>query len=256
MHEPKPQKLKPRPCHAPNHASWLRGVYSNFNEHRENTERLRVCTTDSGDIVAQRLAFVRRGESLHIYAWTKHSSGTIYVAFRDPGQILKIRDCPGDSGTVGAYEYSAPFSPEMTMIVIDRDTNIYIEWHNINIINGNRKKQSLLLKGIGSGPGPSSPPLIFLPFLTWWLKTPILVYPGLSWPTITRQDSRPHFHAYRPQLLCSSVSLKIRSYAVRFTLHSSISVTCCLLATHFMRSKNLTNKKQRIFSEKHKGWPV
>ena len=23
--------------------------------------------------------------------------------FRDPGQILKIRDCPGDSGTVGAY---------------------------------------------------------------------------------------------------------------------------------------------------------
>ena len=34
----------------------------------------------------------------------KHSSGTIYVAFRDPGQILKIRDCPGDSGTVGAYE--------------------------------------------------------------------------------------------------------------------------------------------------------
>ena len=33
----------------------------------------------------------------------KHSSGTIYVAFRDPGQIQKIRDCPGDSGTVGAY---------------------------------------------------------------------------------------------------------------------------------------------------------
>jgi len=33
----------------------------------------------------------------------KHSSGTFYVAFRDPGQILKIRDCPGDSGTVGAY---------------------------------------------------------------------------------------------------------------------------------------------------------
>jgi len=33
----------------------------------------------------------------------KHSSGTFYVAFRDPGQILTIRDCPGDSGTVGAY---------------------------------------------------------------------------------------------------------------------------------------------------------
>ena len=42
------------------------------------------------------------------------------------------------------------FSPEMTMIVIDHDTNIYIEWHNI--INGNRKKhQSLLLRGISFG---------------------------------------------------------------------------------------------------------
>ena len=27
-------------------------------------------------------------------------------------------------------EYSAPFSPEITMIDIDRDTNIYIEWQN------------------------------------------------------------------------------------------------------------------------------
>ena len=35
----------------------------------------------------------------------KDSSGTFYVAFRDPGQIPIIRDCPGDSGTVGAYEY-------------------------------------------------------------------------------------------------------------------------------------------------------
>ena len=33
----------------------------------------------------------------------KDSSGTIYVAFRDPEQILKIRDCHRDSGTVGAY---------------------------------------------------------------------------------------------------------------------------------------------------------
>jgi len=61
-------------------------------------------------------------------------------------------------------EYPAPFSREMTMIVIDHDTNIYnyIE-HTCNIINGNRKKhQSLLLRGIGSGPGPSSPPSCFL----------------------------------------------------------------------------------------------
>ena len=31
----------------------------------------------------------------------KDSFGTIFVSFRDPGQILKIRDCPGESGTVG-----------------------------------------------------------------------------------------------------------------------------------------------------------
>jgi len=50
-------------------------------------------------------------------------------------------------------EYLAPFSPEMMMIVIDHDS----------IINGNRKKhQSLLLRGIGSSPGPSSPPSCFL----------------------------------------------------------------------------------------------
>ena len=41
--------------------------------------------------------------------------------------------------------------------VIDHDTNIYIEWHNI--IHGNRKER---LRGIGSGPGPSSPPSCFL----------------------------------------------------------------------------------------------
>ena len=34
----------------------------------------------------------------------KDSSGTIHLAFGHSGQILKIRDCPGDSGTVGAYE--------------------------------------------------------------------------------------------------------------------------------------------------------
>ena len=45
--------------------------------------------------------------------------------------------------------------------VIDHDTNIYIEWHNI--IHGNRKeRQSLLLRGIGSGPGPSPPPFCFI----------------------------------------------------------------------------------------------
>jgi len=63
-------------------------------------------------------------------------------------------------------EYPAPFSPEVMMIVIEHDPNI---WHNI--INENRKKhQSTLLRGIGPGPGPS--------FLTWWLRNPIRVPRG------------------------------------------------------------------------------
>ena len=38
------------------------------------------------------------------FSWrSTYSSGTFYVAFRDLGQILIIRDCPGDSRTVGAY---------------------------------------------------------------------------------------------------------------------------------------------------------
>ena len=36
----------------------------------------------------------------------KHFSVTIYVAFQDPGQILKSQHHPGDSGTVGAYVYA------------------------------------------------------------------------------------------------------------------------------------------------------
>jgi len=56
-------------------------------------------------------------------------------------------------------EYPAPFSPEKMTIIIDHNTNIHIH----NIINGNRKKHhSLLLRGIGSGSGPSSPPPCFL----------------------------------------------------------------------------------------------
>jgi len=43
----------------------------------------------------------------------------------------------------------------------DDDDNIYIEWYNI--FSWNRKKhQSLLLRWIGSDPGPSSPPSCFL----------------------------------------------------------------------------------------------
>ena len=34
------------------------------------------------------------------------NSGTNCASIRDPGQISDIRDCPGDSGTVGAYALS------------------------------------------------------------------------------------------------------------------------------------------------------
>ena len=30
-------------------------------------------------------------------------------AVRDMGQLLKIQDCPGDSGTVGAYDIALPY---------------------------------------------------------------------------------------------------------------------------------------------------
>ena len=34
-------------------------------------------------------------------------------SFRDPGQRLQIRDCPGDSGTVGAYVNNSQQSQPM-----------------------------------------------------------------------------------------------------------------------------------------------
>ena len=72
--------------------------------------------------------------------------------------------------TWSSDEYPTPFSPEMTMVVIDNDTNIYIEWHNI--INESRKKhQNLLLRG-NKFWSRSIITTILLPFLTWWLRNP------------------------------------------------------------------------------------
>ena len=57
-------------------------------------------------------------------------------------------------------------------------------------------------------------------------------------------DSRPHFHAYRPQLLCSKVFL--------WKLGSNISVTSswlhisCTLKSSQTRSKNFLRKTKRI----------
>ena len=86
---------------------------------------------------------------------------------------------------------------------------------------------------------------ILLPFSTLWLRNPIPHTPGLSWPTITRQ-----IHGHRP---CSKV------FFWKLGLDSKVYITlkhfCYLkLATHFMCSKKLTNKKQTIFSETQKGF--
>ena len=61
-----------------------------------------------------------------------------------------------------------------------------------------------------------------------------------------------HFHAYRPQLLFSSVSMKARSYTVRFTLYSSkFSVTSswlrisCALKSSQTRSKKFSPKNKK-----------
>ena len=88
------------------------------------------------------------------------------------------------------HEYSTPFSPEMTMIIIDHKTNIYIEWHNKYYQWKQKEAPKLAVEGNRFWSGPSSPPLILLPFLTWRKRSPILV-PGLSWPTITTQIQDP-----------------------------------------------------------------
>ena len=67
--------------------------------------------------------------------------------------------------------------------------HLYIEWHNKYYQRKQKEAPKLAVEGNRFWSGPSSPPLILLPFLTWWLS-PILV-PGLSWPTITTQIQDP-----------------------------------------------------------------
>ena len=82
------------------------------------------------------------------------------ILYANCGAILAITSTTYMTTVELFDEYSAPFSPEVIRSLI-RKTNIYIEWHNI--IHGNRKEcQSLLLRGISSGPGPSSPLTCFL----------------------------------------------------------------------------------------------
>ena len=85
-------------------------------------------------------------------------------------------------------EYHAPFSPEMTVIVIDHDTNIYIEWHNKYYQWKQKEAPKLAVEGNRFW-SRSIITTILLPFLTWWLRNPIPI------------------PQYRPQRLCSKVFL-------------------------------------------------
>jgi len=76
------------------------------------------------------------------------------------------------------------------------------------------------------------------------IKKPNTCTLGLSWPTITKTDSRPFPCIQTTTSVQQGVSLKTR-----------LKHFCYLkLATHFMHSKKLTNKKQKIFSKKQKGF--
>ena len=72
----------------------------------------------------------------------KDSSETIYVSFRDPGQILKIRDCPGDSRTVGPY--GLEFNPSVSATyhwrgLAQRENVIYL----YNMYSSNKQIQDV-----------------------------------------------------------------------------------------------------------------
>jgi len=123
---------------------------------------------------------------------------------------------------------------------------IYIEWHNN--MNENRKKhQSLLLREIGSDLGLSSPPSCLL--FDMVIKKPNTRTPGLKLAYHYQTDSRPHIHAYRPQLLCSKVFLK-----ARFTLHSSISViSSWLYISSALKSSQTRSKKFSPINRKDLG---
>ena len=46
------------------------------------------------------------------------------MSLRDPGQIQKIRDCPGDSGTVGAYVTVAITGPAVVLSMQYQDVGV------------------------------------------------------------------------------------------------------------------------------------
>ena len=123
--------IKTTSCHAPIYSFWFHPVYSNFNNHKEN-DAAAVCMrrryslltfTDLPNYCSELLTpykchlryihtinvvfTVSRSycTSFMVSLMDKDFSRTIYVPFRELGQILKIRECPRDSGIIGAYDY-------------------------------------------------------------------------------------------------------------------------------------------------------
>ena len=108
----------------------------------------------------------------------------------------------------------------------------YIEWHNI--INGNRKKQIHRHHHLASSLG-------------MVIKKPNTRTLGLS---LLRQIQDPFPCIQTTTSVQQGVSLKTRSYSVRFTLHSSISVTSSWLRISCSPKSSQTRSK--TFSPKNK----
>ena len=121
--------IKTTPCHTPIYAFWLHRVYPNFNNPRENDAAV-VCMWRQyrslafnalpnycSGLLAPNKRYLR---DMNEYCSSQHRQvttqlcgflgklggygpfWTIYVSFQDLGKILKILDCPRNSGTVGA----------------------------------------------------------------------------------------------------------------------------------------------------------
>ena len=134
------------------------------------------------------------------------------------------------------YQYLTPSSPEM-MIIINHNTDIYIEWHNS--INGNRMKhQKLTIEGNKSWSRFIITTIMF-PFLKRWVTW--YLYPWVDLRTITRHPIPwPLSHNFcSSRFLCKLGGTQY----LRFSLHSSISVTSSYLCISCTLKSSQTKRK-------------
>ena len=148
----------------------------------------------------------------------------LFMIHADCGAIAVIASTTYMTSTVVELfdEYPAPFSPEMVpLTLIMTPTSI------LNDIILSVKTEKLAVEGNRFWSRSIVATILFL-FLTWWLSNSVPV--PFSRHTITKQIQDPIFNTYRPQLLCSKI---------RFTLHSSISVTSSWL--HALKSSQTSS---------------